>query len=183
MRRWLFLPLLVLVGLLFALPGAAAVRTDNAKVAIGVVDGQYRLNVENTGDVQLTAFTLTPASTLHVATLVSSSSGSCQLAGAGFTCNVDLNPPPCMCNPGGNVTVAFTGTGESTGSTVTVGMTTITATGGGAIAAPVTPPPPPTTTPPTTTPPKVVPKPKAKAPYCKKGQKSTKKKPCRKRRR
>ena len=151
-RRWLFLPLLVLVGLLFALPGAAAVRTDNAKVAIGVVDGQYRLNVENTGDGQLTQFTFTPASTLHVATLVSSSSGSCQLAGAGFTCSVDLNPPPCMCNPGGNVTVAFTGTGESTGSTVTVGMTTITATGGGSIAAPATTPP--VVTPPTTTPPK-----------------------------
>jgi hypothetical protein len=178
-RRWLFFPLLALVGLLFALPGAAAVRMDNAKVAIAVTDGQYKLNVENTGDVPLTSFTFAPAATLKVATLVGSSSGSCQLAGAGFTCSVDLNPPPCMCNPGGNVTVSFTGTGESAGSTVTVGATTITATGGGAIAAPVTTPP--TTTPPTTTPPKVTPKPKAKPPYCKKGQKSTKKKPCRKR--
>ena len=184
MRRWLFLPLIVLVGLLFAFPGAAAVRVDNAKVTIGVVDGQYRLNVENTGDGPLTAFTFIPASTLHVTALVSSTSGSCQLAGPGFMCAVDLNPPPCMCNPGGNVTVAFMGNGESAGSGVMVGMTTVMATGGGAIAAPVTTPPvvtPPTTTPPKTTPPKVKPKAKAKPPFCKKGQKSTKKKPCRKR--
>jgi hypothetical protein len=153
---------------------------DNAKVTIAVTDGQYKLNVENTGDGQLTSFTFAPAATLKVATLVGSTSGSCQLAGAGFTCNVDLNPPPCMCNPGGNVTVSFTGSGESAGSTVTVGTTTITATGGGAVAAPVSTPPA-ATPPPATTPPKIVPKTKPKAPYCKKGQKSTKKKPCRKR--
>ena len=45
--------------------------------------------------------------------------------------------------------------------------------------------PPPVVTPPAKTPPKVVPKAKPKAkkkpPYCKKGQKSTKKHPCRKR--
>ena len=181
MRRWLLLPLVVLTGLLFALPGAAAVRVDNAKVAIGVVDSQYQLNVENTGDGPLTAFTFTPASTLHVTALVSSTTGSCQLAGLGFTCSVDLNPPPCMCNPGGNVTVVFTGNGESAGSTVMVGMTTIPAVGGGTVAAPVTPPP--VVTPPVKPPPKVVPKvkPKKKPPFCKKGQKSTKKKPCRKR--
>jgi hypothetical protein len=164
-RRWLLLPFFVVVGLLVALPGAAAVRVDDAKVSIAIVDGRYQLNVENTGDYELTAFTFTPAPTLHVATLVSSSSGACQLAGAGFTCSVNLAPPPCMCTPGGNVLVFFTGTGESVGSTVTVGMVTIPATGGGAVTAPVTTPP--TTTPPTTTPPKVKPpavKPKAKAP-------------------
>jgi hypothetical protein len=55
----------------------------------------------------------------------------------------------------------------------------VTATGGGAIAAPVATPP--VVTPPKVTPPKVKPKVKAKPPFCKKGQKSTKKKPCRKR--
>jgi hypothetical protein len=179
MRRWLFLPLIAIAGLLFALPGSAAVRVDNAKVTIAVVDGQYQLNVENTGDGPLTAFTFTPVSTLHVTALVSSSSGACQLAGPGFTCSVNLNPPPCMCNPGGNVTVVFTGNGESAGSSVMVGMTTVTATGGGAVAAPVVPPP--VVTPPVKPPPKVVPKAKKKPPYCKKGQKSTKKHPCRKR--
>jgi hypothetical protein len=173
MRRWLFFPLLGLVGLLFALPGSAAVRVDNAKVTIGVVDGQYQLNVENTGDVQLTQFTFVPAATLKVDSLVSSSSGSCQLASGGFACNVDLNPPPCMCNPGGNVTVIFKGTGESSSSTVKVGSVVITATGGGAVTPPP-PPPPPVVTPP----PKVLPKAKV-PPWCKKGQHSTKKKPCR----
>jgi len=182
MRRWLFLPVLAFVGLLFALPGAAAVSVDNAKVTIGIVDGQYHLNVENTGNGQLTFFTFVPAAALHVASFVSSTSGSCQLAGTGFTCSVDLGPPPCACHPGGNVSVVFTGTGESSGSTVIVGSTTITATGGGAIAAPVTAPPtttPPATTPPKSTAPKAKSKPKPKT-ICKKGQKSTTKKPCRK---
>jgi len=148
-------------------------------VTIVVVDGQYRLNVENTGDDRLTAFEFAPSPTLRVKALVSSSSGSCQLAGTGFTCNVDLSPPPCMCNPGGNVTVVFTGTGESSGSAVTVGYTMITATGGGSVAAPATTPP--TATPPATPPPKAT-TPKANArPICKKGRKSTAKKPCRKR--
>jgi hypothetical protein len=178
MRRWLLFPLLGLVGLLFALPGAAAVRVDNAKVTIGVVNGQYNLNVENTGDGPLTQFTFVPAATLKVATLVSSSSGSCQLASGGFACNVDLNPPPCMCNPGGNVTVVFTGTGESSGSTVKVGSVVITATGSGAVAAPTTTPPVVTTPPPKVVPPKAK---KKKVPLCKKGQRSSKKHPCRKR--
>jgi hypothetical protein len=180
MRRWLFLPLLAFAGLLFALPGAAAVRADNARVSIQVVDSQYRLNVENTGDGALTSFTFVPASTLHVTALVSNTSGSCSLAGGGFNCSVNLEPPPCPCNPGGNVSVFFTGNGESAGSSVKVGTVTVMATGGGSIAAPVTTPP--VVTPPATTPPKVTPKPtvKKKAPFCKKGQKSTKKKPCRK---
>jgi hypothetical protein len=182
MRRWVFLPLLALAGLLFALPGAAAVRVDNAKVTIQVIDTQYRLNVENTGDGPLTSFTFVPAPTLHVTALVSSTSGSCSLAGGGFTCSVNLEPPPCMCNPGGNVSVLFTGNGESAGSSVKVGTggVTVQATGGGAIAAPATTPP--VVTPPATTPPKATPKPtvKKKTPLCKKGQKSTKKKPCRK---
>jgi hypothetical protein len=182
MRRWLFLAALAFTGLLFAFPGAAAVRVDNAKVTIGVTDGQYRLNVENTGDGPLTSFRFVPASTLHVAALVSSTSGSCQLAAPGFTCTVDLNPPPCMCNPGGNVTVVFTGTGESSGSSVVVGSTTVAAVGSGAVVPPVVTPPPTTTPPPRSDPPRSKPKakPKAKAPLCKKGQKSTAKKPCRK---
>jgi hypothetical protein len=174
---------LAFAGLLFALPGAAAVRTDNAKVTIGVAGGQYQLNVENTGDVPLTSFKFVPAGTLHVTTIVSSTSGTCALAAPGFTCSVNLPPPPCMCNPGGNVTVVFTGDGESSGSSVIVGATTVTATGGGAVAAPVKPPatttPPPAATPPVVKP-KAKPKAKAKPPLCKKGQKSTAKKPCRK---
>ena len=173
------LALLAFGALVFALPGGAAVKVDNAQVTVAVTDGQYRLYVENTGDGQLTAFRFVPAATLHVTSLVSSTSGSCQLAAPGFTCSVDLNPPPCMCTPGGNVAVLFNGTGESSGSSVVVGATTIAATGGGAIAAPATTPPvttPPATPPKTTLPPKV----KKKAPLCRKGQKSTAKKPCRK---
>ena len=178
MSRWLILPVLAFAGLLFALPGAAAVRVDNAKATIQVIEAQYKLNVENTGDGALTSFTFVPAATLHVTALVSSTSGSCQLVSGGFTCSVSLEPPPCMCNPGGNVSVFFTGSGESAGSSVKVGSVTVQTTGGGSIGAPTTTPP--TTRPPTTAPPATKPKAK-KAPLCKKGQKSTAKKPCRKR--
>jgi hypothetical protein len=177
MKRWLVLSLLGSLALFLALPGAAAVRDDNANVGLSVEGGQYRLNVENTGDTVIKAFTFIPASTLHVTAIVSSSAGSCQASGGGFSCTVSMNPPPCMCSPGDSVNILFSGNGESAGSKVQIGSMMINASGGGSIAAPVNTPPV------VTTPPKVTPKPavKKKAPFCKKGQKSTKKKPCRKR--
>jgi hypothetical protein len=179
-KRWSVLSLLAFLGLFLALPGAAAVRDDNANVTLSLVSGQYQLSVENTGDTIIHAFTFTPASTLHVTGVASVSAGTCQLSGGGFACSVSMNPPPCMCTPGDTVLVRFTGNGESAGSKVQVGNVVLNATGGGAIAAPATTPP--VVTPPATTPPKATPKPvvKKKAPFCKKGQKSTKKKPCRK---
>jgi hypothetical protein len=173
-RRWLVLPLLALVGLLFALPGAAAVRADNAKVSIAVADGQYQLNVENTGDSMITSFTFVPASTLKVTSVVSSTVGTCQASGAGFSCSVSLKPPACACRSGDAMSVAFAGYGESSGSSIQIGSVTVAASGGGAVAAPPPPPPPPTTTPPPAKPPKA-------KPLCKRGQKSTATKRCRKR--
>jgi hypothetical protein len=179
MKRWLVLSLLGSLALFLALPGAAAVRDDNANVVLSVEGGQYRLNVENTGDTVIKAFTFVPASTLHVTAITSTSAGSCQVSGGGISCAVSMNPPPCMCSPGDSVNILFTGNGESAGSKVQIGSMMINASGGGSIAAPVVTPP--VVTPPKTTPPKVAPKPtvKKKAPLCKKGQKSTKKKPCR----
>jgi hypothetical protein len=180
-RRWLLLPFFVVVGLLVALPGAAAVRDDNANVTLSIVGGQYQVSVENTGDSVINAFTFVPAPTLHITTIASVSAGICQRSGGGFSCSVMMKPPPCMCTPGDTVNVLFNGDGESAGSKVQIGSVIVNATGGGSIAAPVTTPP--VVTPPVVTPPKATPKakPKAKAkPYCKKGQKSTSKKPCRK---
>jgi hypothetical protein len=179
-KRWLVLPLLASLGLFLALPGAAAVRDDNANATLSLAGGQYQLSVENTGDTIIHAFTFTPASTLHVTSIASVSAGTCQLSGGGFSCTVAMNPPPCMCTPGDTVLVHFDGNGESAGSKVQVGNVVLSAMGGGSIAAPTTTPP--VVTPPATTPPKATPKPaaKKKAPVCKKGQKSTKKKPCRK---
>jgi hypothetical protein len=179
-RRWLIVPLFVAVGLLVALPGGAAVQVDKAKVSIAVADGKYQLMVENTGDTTIASFTFVPASTLHVSSIASSTEGTCQMSGTGFSCSVMLGPPPCACRSGHSMSVFFTGYGESSGSSIQFNTVTVPATGGGAIAAPPTPPPT-TTTPTTPPPPKATPKPKAKPPFCKKGQKSTKKKPCRKR--
>jgi hypothetical protein len=180
MKRWLLLPLFVASGLFLALPGAAAVRDDMANATLSIVSGQYQLTVDNTGDTIIKSFTFAPAAALHVTAISSSSTGSCQLSGNGFTCSVNLNPPPCMCTSGDSVNVLFSGNGEASGSKVQIGKVTVNVGGGGSIAAPAATPPP-TTTPPVTTPPATTPKAKAKAPLCKKGQKSTAKKPCRKR--
>jgi hypothetical protein len=178
MKRWIVLALLVSLGLFLALPGAAAVRDDNANVTLSLVSGQYQLSVENTGDTIIKSFTFTPSSTLHVTGISRASAGTCQMSGGGFSCSESMNPPPCMCTPGDSVNILFDGNGESSGSKLQIGSMTINAVGGGSIAAPTTTPP--TTTPPVTTPPKATPPTVKTAPYCKKGQKSTKKKPCRK---
>jgi hypothetical protein len=178
-KRWLVLSSLVSLGLFLALPGAAAVRDDNANVTLSLVSGHYQLSVENTGDTIIKSFTFVPSSTLHVTTISSASAGTCLLSGGGFTCTESMNPPPCMCTPGDSVNILFDGNGESAGSKLQIGGVTLSAAGGGSIAAPVTAPT--TTTPPVTTPPKATPPAvKKKAPLCKKGQKSTAKKPCRK---
>jgi hypothetical protein len=71
--------------------------------------------------------------------------------------------------------VLFTGTGDPGGSVVKIdGVKSITLG-----TPPAVTPPPPATKPPATTP---KPTAKKKIPLCKKGQKSTKKKPCRRRR-
>jgi hypothetical protein len=70
---------------------------------------------------------------MHVTSVVSSDKGTCQLAAPGFSCSVMLNPPPCACTAGDNMTVVFTGTGEIAGSKVDVMGVGITVTGTGAV--------------------------------------------------
>jgi hypothetical protein len=156
-------------------PADAAIRDGvdaQAKVA-EVATGQYKLSVLNTGTTIISSVVFTAGPALRIAAVTSSSLGTCTLGGTTITCAVSMNPPPCACNPGDLLEVLFSGSGDPGGSTVSLdGQKTLTL----GTAPPVTTPP--TTTPP---PPKTT-KPPAKkkvAPKCKKGQKSTKKRPCR----
>ena len=123
-------------GLVLAFHAAAATRTTKDTMItanVALVNGHYQLAIANTGDTVITSFTFAPASTLHVTSLVSSSTGTCQLSGGGFTCNVMLNPPPCACSPGDNMMVLFDGSGEVAGSKVQIGSYSIVVNGNGSV--------------------------------------------------
>src|SRR6266852_5381092 len=165
MKRWLVLPPLFLLGLFVALHATAAVKDADAKVELETVSaGHYRLGVENTGGdvIMSVAFAAGPA--FKISSVDSSSVGSCQLSNASsFSCSVALDPPPCGCMPGGNINVFFSAAGDPAGSSVKLNNAKTIAIGGGTTQ---------TTTQTTKTKPKFV--------KCKKGQKSTKAKPCKK---
>jgi len=137
MRRWLLLPALVAAGLLLIVPASAAPVDVNADVRLDPLGGdQYKLRVQNTGNEIITTFAFTAGPALRIASIVSSTVGSCQLNGAAaFTCSVSLAPPPCDCNPGDFVEVVFAASGDSGGSTLNVGARQFTFG-----TAPVTPP-------------------------------------------
>jgi hypothetical protein len=159
MKRWLLLPPLFALGLVVAMHATAGTKGPkdvNATANLLVVNGNYELAVANTGDMDITSFTFVPGPTLKVTRIVSTTKGTCQLSGAGFTCTVTLAPPPCPCNGGEDVKVDFAGSGESAGSKVQIGALTVTATGGGGLTttAATTTQQTTTTTVTTTTPPK-----------------------------
>jgi hypothetical protein len=159
MKRWLLLPPLFAVGLIVAMhatAGTKGTKDVNATANLLIVNGNYELAVANIGDMDITSFTFVPGPTLKVTRIVSTTKGTCQLSGAGFTCTVTLAPPPCPCNPGEDVKVDFAGSGESAGSKVQVGAVTVTATGGGGLTTTAAT----TTQTTTTTPPPTTPAPK-----------------------
>jgi hypothetical protein len=136
MRRWLLLPPLFAAGLVLAMhatAGTQGTKDVNATANLLIVNGNYELAVANIGDVEITSFTFLPAPTLKVTRIVSTTKGTCQQSGAGFTCSMSLAPPPCPCMPGEGVMVDFAGSGESAGSQVQIGSFMVNATGGGGL--------------------------------------------------
>jgi hypothetical protein len=147
MRRWLLLPPIFAVGLVLAMHAAAGVKDTKVTANLQLSGGAYELALANMGDTIITSFTFVPSSSLRVTGIVSSTKGTCQTSGGGFTCTVTLNPPPCDCTPGEDVHVVFNGSGEASGSKVQIGNATFMVNGGGSIGTTTTT----TTTSPTTT--------------------------------
>ena len=165
---------MVVAAFVLTLPAGAARRDVDATAALSqLAAGQYKLTVANVGTTVIMSVVLTAGPALKPSAVTSSNSGTCTLSNATtISCAVALAPPPCPCNPGDALELVFTGTGDPGGSVVKIDdVKSIT------LGTPptVTPPPPPATTP-------AKPAAKKKIPLCKKGQKSTKKKPCRRRR-
>jgi hypothetical protein len=171
--------LVILVALLAAIGPGVAAAADSADVRVTSVGGRLAIEVQNTGDSLINALSVIPGPGLSVASVASSSSGSCQLTGPTIACTgLALAPPLCACQPGQILTIFVMGAGDGAGSSVTQ-------ISGTPVPMTVTPKP----QAPTSSAANVVAKATAKAPaktkaktvaVCKKGQHSTKSKPCRK---
>jgi hypothetical protein len=184
MRRILLVLLVALVPLFAAQAGSAAVKDFGANVTVSPSGaGQFTAMIQNTDTVAaLDSFTFVPGPNLKVTGVLRSDAGSCVMSGATFTCTgLGLFVAECFCNPGGIVNVTFTGTGDGAFSTVAQ----IGTPGAAAAAAPTGPA---VTTPSavqsvklatTKAKTKTVATKKKVLALCKKGQHSTKKKPCR----
>src|SRR5262245_17260804 len=154
MRRGLLLLPVFAAGLFVSMHAWAGVKDTKGTANIQVAGGAYALAVANTGDQVIASFTFVPSSSLRVASVVSSTKGSCSVTANTIVCNVGLNPPPCDCTAGEDVHVVFNGSGEASGSTVRIGTATFPVGGGGSIGTTTTtttttPPPPPPPPPPT----------------------------------
>jgi hypothetical protein len=147
---------LLLLALTLALRADAAVRDANASANLApnpAAAGQYLLTVANLGPDTITSVTLTSGPAFRVTSIVSAvpsnGVGSCAVTATGLSCNVALAPPPCTCNPGDQIVVTFTATGDAGGTTAVVNNAKSYLVGG---PAPTTPPTQPPATPPPTKP-------------------------------
>jgi hypothetical protein len=85
-------------------PGAMTVLTTDGK-------GHFELRVQNQSSFgKINDFTWVPPSALTITGVITSSRGSCALAGTRLECQVNLPPPSCTCKPGPVVVIRFTGT-------------------------------------------------------------------------
>jgi hypothetical protein len=177
-RRCALLLLAVSASLFFAGAVSGAVKDNSADVRVLPAGAnQFAIEVQNTGDLVMNGFTFAPGPGLSVASVVSASSGSCVMTGPTFVCTgLSLNPPLCGCQPGQILTVLITGSGEPAGSVTLISGSPVPVlpapkTQNATVAAAPQPAK-------QTTVKKTAVKKKLVA--CKKGQHSTKKKPCRK---
>jgi hypothetical protein len=74
--------------------------------------GTYQLDVQNTSGIgYIDQFTWVPPANLTVTAVTSSVGGKCALVGGSIQCNGKMAPPNCTCQAGGDLTVNFTAKG------------------------------------------------------------------------
>jgi hypothetical protein len=151
----------------------AGTRTgdDLSTVTRSLGNDRYQLEITNVSHVGfVNVFTWSPPPTLKVTKLVDSDDGACALEGGVITCRLALHPPTCTCKgDGGSVKLDFIGkldrrlaeSGASYGAEGSVNVTSVT-------PVPYVIPSTPTQDP----------GPNADLPICKRGQDSTREKPC-----
>src|SRR5689334_20276612 len=178
MSRRLVAPAVLLVSLLLAAPASSAAEADGASVtATSVGSNQFAFEVQNTGDTVIKSFVLALGSGFTAGSLAGPA--ACQLAGGTVSCTGLALAPGCPCRPGDSVVITVVGSGDPAGSTVDqiVGLTPTTTTTSSSTSFPVHAA---TSTAgaKTTVATARTTVEKKHVPRCKKGQRSTKKKPC-----
>jgi hypothetical protein len=85
---------------------------DAVSVVRWVGAGTYQLDVQNTSGIgYINQFTWVPPANLTVTAVTSSEGGKCTLVGGSIQCNGKVAPPSCTCLAGGDLTVTFTAKG------------------------------------------------------------------------
>jgi len=143
---------------------------DAVSVVRWVSPGVYQLDVQNTSGIgYINQFTWVPPVNLTVTAVTSSEGGRCALVGGSIQCNGKVAPPNCTCKAGGDLTVTFTARGLD--PTFANGYWTYYGIVGAYLQIQQMTPVPYHI-------PSAVPKLGMDMPLCKKGQKSTKARPC-----
>jgi hypothetical protein len=143
---------------------------DAVTVVSFLGSGRYQLDVQNTSGIgYINQFTWVPPPNLTVTAVTSSEGGKCALVGGSIRCNGKVAPPNCTCEAGGDLTVIFTANGLD--PIFANGYWTYFGIVGAYLQIQQMTPVPYHI-------PSVVPKLGADLPLCKKGQKSTKARPC-----
>jgi hypothetical protein len=158
---------------------AASTRADptlgrGAADAVSIVSflgpDRYQLDVQNTSGIGfINQFTWVPPANMTITAVTSSEGGKCKLVGGSIQCNGKVAPPDCTCLPGGDLTVNFTARGLE--PTFANGYWTYYGIVGASLQIQQMTPVPYHI-------PSAVPKLGQDLPLCKKGQTSTKARPC-----
>ena len=143
---------------------------DAVTVVSFLGSGRYQLDVQNTSGIgYINQFTWVPPPNLLVTAVTSSEGGKCALVGGSIQCNGKVAPPDCTCKAGGDLLVTFTAKGLD--PTFANGYWTYYGIVGAYLQIQQMTPVPYHI-------PSAVPKLGLDLPVCKKGQKSTKARPC-----
>jgi len=85
---------------------------DAVTIVRWIGPGRYQLEVENTSGIgYINAFSWVPPINLTVTAVTSSEGGKCALSGGNIECTGKMAPPRCTCEAGGDLTVNFTAKG------------------------------------------------------------------------
>jgi hypothetical protein len=85
---------------------------DAVVIVRWLAPGKYQLDVQNTSGIgYINQFVWTPPQGMTVTAVTSSEGGRCSLVNGDIQCNGNIQPPACTCLAGGDLTVNFTATG------------------------------------------------------------------------
>jgi len=85
---------------------------DVISIVRWVSPGSYQLEVQNTSGIgYINAFSWEPPASLTITAVTSTEGGKCSLAGGSIECTGKIAPPKCTCLAGGALTVNFTAKG------------------------------------------------------------------------